>query len=118
MASNYWSTMLEQRLNRRRALVATGATAAGAAFLAACGGGKEGGDGTPDKSGLLSEPEDTTKRAKRGGTSKWFFTAENATLDIHVAGSPLNTPRCMVYSDLFMQRPGYLSERTYADYDP
>jgi ABC-type transport system substrate-binding protein len=117
MASNYWSNMLEQRLSRRRALVATGATAAGAAFLAACGGGNDKG-GTSDETGFLSKPEDTTNVAKRGGVSKWFFTAENATLDIHVAGSPLNTPRVMTYSDLFMQRPGHLSERAYADYDP
>jgi ABC-type transport system substrate-binding protein len=118
MASNYWSGVLERRTSRRRALAATGATAAAVAFLAACGGSDGEGGGAGDKSGLLAEPVDTSKQAKRGGVNKWFFTSENATLDIHVAGAPLNTPRVMVYSDLFMQRPGYLSERTYADYDP
>jgi hypothetical protein len=38
MAQTYWNGILTRRLNRRRALAATGATALGAAFLAACGG--------------------------------------------------------------------------------
>ena len=118
MASSYWQSILDKRLSRRRAIVATGATAGAAALLAACGGSEGGGSTAKDKSGLLSTPADTSKQAKRGGTSKWYFTSENATLDIHVAGAPLNTPRVMVYSDLFMQRPGYLSDRTFADYDP
>ena len=47
-----------------------------------------------------------------------MFTAENATLDIHVAGSPLNTPRCMVYSDLILAKPGYLDQPGYTEYLP
>ena len=114
MQTNYWSGAFRSRLSRRRALAVTGAGALSAALLAACGssGSKSGGG---DKSSLLSQPVDTTKQAKRGGTSKWLFTSENATLDIHVAGAPLNTPRCMVYSDLIMSKPGYLGQPGYTD---
>lgn len=114
--SSYWSRVLRARNSRRRLLAATAATAAGAALLAACG--SEGTGDATDKSGLLSRPVDTSKQAKRGGTNKWFFTSENATLDIHVAGAPLNTPRVMVYSDLFMERPGYLQPRSFTEFDP
>jgi ABC-type transport system substrate-binding protein len=118
MDNTYWSSVLDSRISRRRALAVTGSTAAAAAFLVACGGSDNGGSKDGDKSGLLATPVDTSKQAKRGGINKWYFTSENATLDIHVAGAPLNVPRTMVYSDLFMQRPGYLADRTYADYDP
>src|SRR6266536_2128390 len=118
MQRTYWHEALQSRLTRRRTLAAAGAGAVGAALLAACGssGSKSGGGG--DKSSLLSQPVDTAKQAKRGGTSKWLFTSENATLDIHVAGAPLNTPRCMVYSDLIMSKPGYLGQPGYTDYLP
>src|SRR6266498_344681 len=57
LETNYWSVMAG-RLSRRRALIATGTTAATAAFLAGCGGGgSESGDGKAgagDKSGLVT----------------------------------------------------------------
>lgn len=75
-AKGYWQLLTQQRLNRRRALIATGAGALGAAFLAACGGGggkDEQTAKTPvDKSGLISYPVDTTARAKTGGTFRGF----------------------------------------------
>jgi peptide/nickel transport system substrate-binding protein len=43
--------------------------------------------------------------------NKWFFATEPPTLDIHVAGAPLNTPVTMVYSNLFLAEPGYLGKR-------
>src|SRR5437763_4271059 len=111
--------MISARPTRRRALVATAGAAASAALLAACGGGKSSSSGvTGNKSSLLSQPVESSAQAKRGGVSKWLFTSENATLDIHVAGAPLNTPRCMAYSDLIMSKPGVLGQPSYSDYVP
>ena len=39
MEQRYWSSVLNNRIGRRRAIVATGATALGAAFLAGLGAG-------------------------------------------------------------------------------
>lgn len=119
MSGHYWSSLAATRLTRRRALAATGSLAAGAAFLAACGGGSsDSGGKSGDKTSLVTKPADTSKEARRGGVSKWFFPSENATLDIHVAGAPLNTPRCMCYSDLIMSKPGYLGQPEFKDYLP
>src|SRR5262245_22238204 len=80
--SNYWNNVLVGRTNRRRLLAGTGALAAGAALLAACGGSDSGGGkgekdtGPKDTSGLLSRPVDTTASAKRGGVLR-----RNATGD-------------------------------------
>src|SRR6266550_6799173 len=98
MSNSYWDKIVETRLSRRRALATTGAAAAGAAFLAACGGGDKGGSG--NKSGVVSEPADTSKQAKRGGTSKWYLGSEPAGFDIHVGGAPKNPPKNLVYSNL------------------
>ena len=84
MGSNYWQESLKGRISRRRALTATGGTALGAAFLAACGGGSDKGEtkgGTKDASGLLSEPVDTTKQAVRGGTLKRSNATNPPNLD-------------------------------------
>src|SRR6476619_5139641 len=117
MPGTYWSSLTTARLSRRKAMVASGAFAGAAAMLAA-GGSDSGGGKAGDKAGLLAKPVDATKQAKRGGVSKWLFTSENATLDIHVAGAPLNTPRCMCYSDLIMSKPGYMGQPEYKDYLP
>src|SRR6187401_593963 len=86
--SDYWRKLLDQRVYRRRAMLATGGFAAGAAFLAACGGSDDkssggdsalssGGDASkPDRSGLVAKPEDTSKSAKRGGVYKWSSASE------------------------------------------
>ena len=86
--SNYWNDVMSGRVNRRRALGLTGGAALGVAFLAACGGGSSGGDTTEtkptakqDKSGLVTQPEDTSKSAKAGGVFKWSNTVEPNHLD-------------------------------------
>ena len=107
MQPSYWSKILNQRVGRRRALAATGATAAGASLLAACGGGSEDGGGASDKSGLVTQPVDTFKQAKRGGTIKDRSSGDSPTLDL---GRPLagGVPTGRVYSVLVRDKPGYL----------
>ena len=46
MEKGYWQGLLEERLGRRRLIAATGATALGGAFLAACGDDDDSGDAT------------------------------------------------------------------------
>src|SRR5687767_15096774 len=65
--ATYW-TALSARVSRRRTLAGAGSAAAAAAFLAACGsGGSTETKSSGDRSGLLTELQDTTKQAKRGG---------------------------------------------------
>ncbi|MPZ48106.1 MAG: hypothetical protein GEU75_02135 [Dehalococcoidia bacterium] len=64
---NFWTSVTQNRINRRR-LLRTGATVgAGAAALSliGCGGSDSGGGG--DSTGLLFEPVDTTNNAVKGG---------------------------------------------------
>ena len=71
MAASYWFGIASKRLSRRRTLRAAGATAAGATLIAACGGGSSSSDGkTAGSSGLVAQPADSTKDARRGGTMK------------------------------------------------
>jgi ABC-type transport system substrate-binding protein len=105
MSNDYWSKTAHQRLSRRR-LLATASAAASALFLAACSGDESGGTG--DKSGLISQPEDTTRQANRGGLMKDRTFGDPPTLDIFTANNPLNAvdPHC--YSTLVQFKPGYL----------
>src|SRR5215213_8650229 len=82
---------LGNRLSRRRAMAAAGAAAGAAAFLAACGGNGSSKSGS-DKSGLVSQPVDTSKQARPGGLNKWYLNSEPAGFDIHVGGNPKNNP--------------------------
>ena len=67
--SNYWQRTLRSRTSRRRLMAASGAAAFSAAFLAACGGDDDDdGGGGGDASGLMAKVEDTTSKAKPGGT--------------------------------------------------
>lgn len=75
--SSYWSRTAALRLSRRRMLAAGGAAAAAAAALAACGGDEEGPTaGVKDTSGLITEIEESTKRATAGGVWQDFLTGE------------------------------------------
>jgi len=99
-------------------LAASASAAFGALVLAACGGDDEVGS-APDKTGLISKPVDTSKQAKRGGVSKFYFGSESAAFDIHLGGAaPLNVPRSMVYSDFISEKPGYLGPPEYKEYIP
>lgn len=87
---SYWHRFADQRLSRRKTLVATGAGALGAAFLAACGGGGESSSqaqATKDKSGLIYEPVETTANAKPGGTIKYPYTTDITHFDALLSNS-------------------------------
>src|SRR5204863_1320351 len=117
------------RLNRRRALGLTGGAALGAAFLAACGGGSNsGGSGTSpetqstakkDKSGLVTQADDTSKSAKAGGVFKWSNTVEPNHLDGLAQGqSQLNIFNGMVYTSLVQNKVGYKVPSSYNEVVP
>src|SRR5688572_16496592 len=74
-AMTYWASVINRRIDRRRAILATGATAAGAAFLAACSGGSGSSNSkdAPKASGLLASIDDESKNAIRGGTYKFII---------------------------------------------
>lgn len=109
MSRNYWASVLDARLGRRKTLAATGALAAGAAFLAACGGSDSGGKGggKVDNS-LLTKPSDTTKQAKRGGVMKRHHGSDPAGLDPHGGGATVATFYEIAYARLFNYKPGLL----------
>ena len=68
MDGNYWTALVNKRASRRRALGWLGGGVAGAAFLAACGGGSD--EDKPAASSLLGKPTDSTSKAKRGGRDR------------------------------------------------
>src|SRR5437867_12832024 len=99
--------MVNDRIGRRRALM-LGGSALEAAFVAACGNGaKSKGSGSSGgaSKGLLSEPLESTARAKRGGVLKDQTTGDPNTLDIAGAINPLNPPARLAYSTLVRSRP-------------
>src|SRR6266536_3009421 len=105
--SGYWQRLTDSRLTRRRALASGGGMAIGAALLAACGGG-DGGGANGDKSGVLTQPVETTRQAKRGGILKDRTFADPPTLDITSMNAPLVPYTHDVYSGLVQSIPGYL----------
>lgn len=105
---NYWSNVLAKRISRRRALVAAGPTVAGAAFLAACGGDS----GSKAKGGVLTEPEDTFREAKRGGRLITVQSSDYFSFDPTVLTGGLTAEH--VFSRLIRLKPGYLAPVTYS----
>jgi len=108
MDDSYWKRMLASRLSRRRGLALAGGSAAGAALLAACGGGDDGGGGEGAKSDLVTEPRDTFKEAKRGGTLKDVHNFDPPTLDPATPVAPLNSIVRHTYGTLVSEQPGHL----------
>ena len=118
METNYWTKMLDGRISRRRALVATGAAGLSAAFLAACGGSDSGSGGssaggTPaagsDKNSLVTKVVDTTKSAKKGGTKKWYIGADvNQGFDVHIGSSAMEPIQTPSMGTLVLDKAGYL----------
>lgn len=81
---DYWHRVLDSRLSRRRTLAATGAAAAGVAFLAACGGS----DGkSKSAASLVKNPDDTTSKAVAGGTFIGQAQADPTSFDV-LGGQP------------------------------
>ena len=105
---DYGHRVLDSRLSRRRALAATGATATGAAFLAACGGSdsKTSSGGEKKTSSLLAANVDEGKTAKRGGkyVSSW---PTPPTQDPHGAGPGQMT---FSYTTLVRTAPGNMQK--------
>jgi ABC-type transport system substrate-binding protein len=107
MSTGYWNKVLGHRIDRRRALAASATLAGSAAFLAACGGSSDG-SGSGDSSGLVTQPVDTLKQAKRGGIIKDRTHVEPASLDPVTANAPLNVVLAHTMSSLVQFKPGYL----------
>ncbi len=80
--SGYWERATRERLSRRRALGGALGLGAGVAALSLVGCGGGGGEERPGgSSGLVSQPEDTSSRAKVGGVFKDFVGADVPSLD-------------------------------------
>ena len=110
MSEHYWRNLSHARLTRRRALVATGAGALSAAFLAACGGGSSSStDRAPeDANSLIAKPEDATKAGKRGGVYKSTLPYDIVHFDPHLTEVTSRWPTLWGYSRLAVAKAGYM----------
>src|SRR5688500_2653890 len=101
MGTTYWSKVVGSRISRRRAMAAPGGFALGAAFLAACGGSDSKEPQNPDKSGLLSQRDDTSSKAVPGGILPQRREGGQVVLDPHItAGARAYGEVNPVYSTL------------------
>ena len=106
--AHYWTSLTTRRIRRRQALAVTAAGATGAMLLAACGGGSTESKSTGQGAGLVTQPSDTSKQAKRGGIWLDSHPSDVQTFDPHfmsISSSPLTT---MAYSRLFRPEVGHL----------
>lgn len=118
MTNALWNKVLDQRISRRRALVASGAGAASAAFLAACGSGSGGSGGsgataTEGRSGLVAKPSYNFSDARRGGILRDYMRAEPNSLDGIQAQAGYNLMAPEVYGNLLRETPGKLKSSGY-----
>lgn len=136
VTQSYWSNLMHRRLSKRRAMLGTGATVAGAAFLIACGSGNDdasstdstgttggtntgstGATGTTGAgtstgsatgtSGLVTKIADTSAEARPGGR----FVIPTRREPLHFDGKAqgqvqLNTFNGVVYEALVRNKPG------------
>jgi peptide/nickel transport system substrate-binding protein len=90
-------------------------------LLAACGG--DDGEDPPDStggatgvaSGVLSQPTDTTKDAKRGGIWLGSHNADIQTFDPHFQSVPNQALTQFTYSRLFAAKPGHLEPAIWGE---
>jgi ABC-type transport system substrate-binding protein len=115
--TTYWSSILTNRISRRRAISVAGAGTA-AAFLAACGGsGDSSNGGKKDSSGLLAKVEDTTSKAKPGGT--WINPLNADVLNLDPYGVTIGSAHApWGYSRLVLYKPARYPETPLGDVSP
>ena len=108
MTKVYWQKVLKQRTSRRKALAVSGATAAGAALLAACGGDSE---QAADVNSLVAKPQDTSGQARRGGQLTHYRNAGTDNMDPYASLSNITSSIAgLTYSRLTMLKAGYMAE--------
>ncbi|MPZ49252.1 MAG: hypothetical protein GEU75_08125 [Dehalococcoidia bacterium] len=109
---SYWDTYRSSRIGRRRALALGGSAAIGAGLLAACGG-----ESTDDggQSKQVTQPEDTTAQAKRGGTQRWAIDEDTAHFDIFLQNSPLTSFKNHLHSKFLRMKPGYKGPQEFLE---
>jgi peptide/nickel transport system substrate-binding protein len=103
---SYFNPVLKLRVARRRALAIGAAAVGGSVLLAACGGDdKNDSGGTKSSSGLVAQPTDETKAAKKGGTFKYYRTLDVTHWDRHTLAG---TGSGAIESQLFRNQPALL----------
>src|SRR5207248_10782723 len=103
----YMSRTLTNQSSRRRLLASTGRIAAGASALSACGtsSNKPATRAAP-VSGLITQPDDTTAQAVRGGVYKLSWGQDFLTLDPHTTSAPSRYAVQWAYSKFLSVKPG------------
>ncbi|HLF78297.1 MAG TPA: ABC transporter substrate-binding protein [Dehalococcoidia bacterium] len=107
MVTSYWSAVLSKIINRRRMLAGSSAALAGSALLAACGGGDS--DDGPKASGLMTEPLDTVKQAKRGGIRQDSVPGDIQHFDDFLISAPVPYHFDKVHSFIIGRKTAYMT---------
>ncbi len=115
---SYWNDILQSRLSRRRVLAGTAGVGAGvlALSLSGCSGDDEGAK-TKDRSGLLTQVEDSTKKAQVGGI--WPHYETEKLTGISPLGAAQNSGLgAYVYSRLLRNKAFISPEAIEAGVEP